>query len=86
MTDGKHASIQQLLQEYDIQDAKDIQNALKDLLGGIIKEMMEAEMDHHLGYEKSREYFVNLNGSMSTSPSDEIAEAKWLSLAKLTPT
>lgn len=70
MTDGKRASIQQLLQEYDIQDA------LKDLLGGIIKEMMEAEMDHHLGYEKSREYFVNLNGSMSTSPSDEIAEAK----------
>lgn len=42
MTDGKRASIQQLLQEYDIQDA------LKDLFGGIIKEMMEAEMDHHL--------------------------------------
>ena len=47
MTDGKRAIIQQLLQEYDIQDA------LKDLLGGTIKEMMEAEMDHHLGYEKS---------------------------------
>jgi len=53
MTDGKRAIIQQLLQEYDIQDAKDIQDALKDLLGGTIKEMMEAEMDHHLGYEKS---------------------------------
>ena len=53
MTDGKRAIIQQLLQEYDIQDAKDIQEALKDLLGGTIKEMMEAEMDHHLGYEKS---------------------------------
>jgi transposase-like protein len=26
---------------------------LKDLLGGTIKEMMEAEMDDHLGYEKS---------------------------------
>ena len=47
MTDGKRAIIQQLLQEYGIQDA------LKDLLGGTIKEMMEAEMDHHLGYEKS---------------------------------
>jgi hypothetical protein len=33
---------QQLLQEYDIQDAKDIQDALKDLLGGTIKEMTEA--------------------------------------------
>lgn len=53
MTDGKRAIIQQLLQEYDIQDAKDIQDALKDLLAGTIKEMMEVEMDHHLGYEKS---------------------------------
>ncbi len=25
----------------------------KNLLGGIIKEMMETEMDEHLGYEKS---------------------------------
>ena len=53
MTDGKRAIIQQLLLEYDIQNAKDIQDALKDLLGGTIKEMMEAEMDYHLGYEKS---------------------------------
>ena len=45
MTDGKHQIIQQLLQEYDIQSAADIQYALKDLLGGTIKEMMEAEMD-----------------------------------------
>lgn len=49
MTDGKHSIIQQLLQEYDIQTAEDIQNALKDLLGGAIKEMMETEMDEHLG-------------------------------------
>ena len=53
MTDGKRAIIQQLLQEYDIETAEDIQNALKDLLGGTIKEMMEAEMDDHLVYEKS---------------------------------
>ncbi len=53
MTDGKHAIIQGLLQEYDIQSAQDIQDALKDLLGGTIKEMMESEMDNHLGYAKS---------------------------------
>lgn len=53
MTEGKRAIIQGLLQEYDIQNAQDIQDALKDLLGGTIKEMMEAEMDDHLGYEKS---------------------------------
>ena len=53
MTEGKRNIIHQLLEEYDIQTAEDIQNALKDLLGGTIKEMMEAEMDAHLGYCKS---------------------------------
>ena len=53
MTDGKRNIIHQLLQEYDIQTAEDIQDALKDLLGGTIKEMMEAEMDEHLGYGRS---------------------------------
>ena len=53
MTEGKRNIIQQLLQEYDIETAEDIQDALKDLLGGTIKEMMEAKMDDHLGYQKS---------------------------------
>ena len=53
MTEGKRNIIQQLLQEYDIETAEDIQDALKDLLGGTIKEMMEVEMDNHLGYSKS---------------------------------
>ena len=53
MTEGKREIIRQLLNEYDIETAEDIQDALKDLLGGTIKEMMEAEMDNHLGYEKS---------------------------------
>ena len=43
MTDGKRQIIQQLLQEYDIETAEDIQDALKDLLGGTIKEMMRSE-------------------------------------------
>ena len=53
MTEGKRNIIRQLIEEYDIETATDIQDALKDLLGGTIKEMMEAEMDNHLGYEKS---------------------------------
>ncbi len=53
MTEGKRNIIRQLIEEYDIETATDIQDALKDLLGGTIKEMMEAEMDDHLGYEKS---------------------------------
>ena len=53
MTEGKREIIQKLLQEYEIQSAQDIQEALKDLLGGTIKEMMEAVMGSHLGYQKS---------------------------------
>ena len=52
-TEGIRNIIQGLLQEYNIESAADIQEALKDLLGGTIKEMMEAEMDEHLGDEKS---------------------------------
>ena len=53
MTEGKRSIIRQLLEEYDIESVQDIQDALKDLLGGTIKEMMEVEMDDHLGYKKS---------------------------------
>lgn len=58
MTEGKRQIIQQLLQEYDIETAEDIREALKDLLGGTIKEMMEAEMDDHLGYGKLSESLI----------------------------
>lgn len=50
MSEGKKNIIAALIDEYDIETAEDIQNALKDLLGGTIKSMMEAEMDEHLGY------------------------------------
>ena len=53
MTEGKRNLIQGLLQEYDIQSAEDIQDALKDLLSGTIQDMLETEMDEHLGYGKS---------------------------------
>ena len=52
MTEGKKNIIQGLLQEYDIESAEDIQDALKDLLSGTIHEMLESEMDEHLGYNK----------------------------------
>jgi transposase-like protein len=52
MTEGKRNLIQGLLREYDIETADDIQEALKDLLSGTIREMMESEMDEHLGYER----------------------------------
>ncbi len=59
MTEGKRNLIQESLQEYDIETAKDIQDALKDLLSGTVQEMLVAEMDDHLvygKYERSEEY------------------------------
>lgn len=53
MTEEKHNIIHQLRKEYGIQAAEDIKEALKDLHGRTIKEMMEAQMDDHPGYEKS---------------------------------
>ena len=52
LTEGQKNIIATLIEEYDIKTAEDIQEALKDLLGGTIKSMMEAEMDEHIGYEK----------------------------------
>ena len=54
MTEGKRNLIRALLQEYEIESAQDIQDALKDLLGSTIKEMMESEIDEHMGYQKSQ--------------------------------
>ena len=52
MTEGKRNLIQGLFQEYNIESADDIQEALKDLLSGTIQEMLETEMDAHLGYDR----------------------------------
>ena len=54
MNETKRAIIGQLIETYDIRDVKDIQEALKDLLGGTIQEMLETELDETLGYEKSK--------------------------------
>ncbi len=52
MTEGKKNLIQGLLQEYEIESAQDIQDALKDLFSGTIQGMLESEMNEHLGYHK----------------------------------
>lgn len=69
MTEGKKNIIAGLLEEYDIQSAEDIQDALKDLLGGTIEEMLKAEMNNHLGYEsyERSESSNSRNGKKSKS-------------------
>ena len=50
-SEGKRNIIASLIEEYDIKSAEDIQEALKDLLGGTIENMLKAELDNHLGYD-----------------------------------
>ena len=48
LSDGKREIISRLIDEYDIKSAKDIQAALRDLLGGTISDMMEGEMESQM--------------------------------------
>jgi len=41
-----------LIKEYDLKDAKSIQEMLKNLFGDTIQEILEAELDHELGYSR----------------------------------
>lgn len=50
LTEEKRNIISALINEHDIKSVRDIQDALKDLLGDTIQEMLEAEMTQHLGY------------------------------------
>jgi transposase-like protein len=52
MTEGKANIIAALMQEYDVKTAEDVQDALKDLLGGALEGMLKEEMSEHLGYEE----------------------------------
>ncbi|MDY4251243.1 IS256 family transposase [Clostridium sp.] len=52
LSERKKNIITDLIKEYDIQSAEDIQDALKDLLGGTIERMLAAELDNHLGYDE----------------------------------
>ena len=44
---------QQILENYDIKDAQDIQDALKQVFGPIFEAVLKGEMQNHLGYEKN---------------------------------
>ena len=65
MSEGKKNIITFLIEEYDIKSAEDIQEALKDLLGGTLKEMLQSEMTEHLGYEEY-ERSENINSRNGT--------------------
>ena len=44
---------QQILENYALKDAQDIQDALKQVFGPIFEAVLKGEMQNHLGYEKN---------------------------------
>lgn len=52
MSFSKEELIKMLAKDPSIKTAEDIQNVLKDLFGGVLQQMLEAELDNHLGYTK----------------------------------
>lgn len=48
----RKASVNSLIEHYYPQDAQDVQEMLKDLLGDTLQGMLEAEMDESLGYSR----------------------------------
>ena len=48
VSEKKRNIIGQLIEMYDIKTAANIQEALKDLLGGTIRSMLETELDEQM--------------------------------------
>lgn len=49
---GKKEIVRYIIEEYGVTSPTDITNALKDLLGETLQEMMDAEFEEHMGYKK----------------------------------
>ena len=49
---NKSEILKKLIQEYDVKTTRDVQEMLKDLFAETIQEMLEAELDEHLGYDR----------------------------------
>lgn len=48
----KNQKLLDLIREaYEPQSAEDVKEALKDLISGLLEEMLKAELDEHLDYE-----------------------------------
>ena len=49
---NKSEILKKLIQEYDVKTTRDVQEMLKDLFSETIQEILEAELDEHLGYDR----------------------------------
>lgn len=52
VTEEKKNAITSFIELHNIKSTGTLQGAIKDLMGDIIKNMLEAELDEELGYER----------------------------------
>lgn len=50
---SKNELVQAILETYQPETAKDVQDALKDIFGPMFEAMLQGEMNSHLGYENN---------------------------------
>ena len=51
--ENKNKLVQAILDEYQPETAKDVQDALKDIFGPMFEAMLQGEMENHLGYNSN---------------------------------
>jgi len=70
--------LREFIKENDLTTAKEIQNALKEVFASTLQEMLEAELDDHLGYSKydykNKETKNSRNGNSSKRVLSDLGE------------
>lgn len=61
------AEIKQFIKDNDLKSVEDVQNVLKDLFAETLQEMLEAELDTTLGYEKNDGHNKRTNNRRNVS-------------------
>ena len=78
VNEERRALIRELIKEYQPKDVNDVQEALKELLGETLEQMLEAELDDHLGYSKydykNKETDDSRNGHSSKTVTSSMGE------------
>ena len=79
LSEEKRNIIGQLVEMYDIKNAADIQEALKDLLGGTIQSMLETELSTQMQEQEEAdpEYRDSRNGYKPKSLKSSMGESRY---------
>lgn len=83
MDPERKAFLSSLLEHYQLKDAQDVREMLKDLLGETLQGMLEAEMDDHLGYSrydyKNKDTDDSRNSYSSKTVTSSLGISNWIS-------